>query len=347
MALVGLHAPRPGRAARLDLRSRLQGGLGAGAAHARPLAAQLAIYLGYVHYGVLGATLVGAGLRAAVVPDGRRARLGLRRATAASGWMQAVFYGVGAGGDRHHRASAPTSSRRKTIGNDRLLVGDLPRQRRRDRRHRVGNRLAVPRRRRARLAVSRAAADGSRSTPSPRARVRPAAGRPGAPAAADSARALARSRASSPTPAAFVFGSGLAIVPFLYGGVVKEYGWLDRPAVPRRRGRGDDHAGPGRHHRRLHRLPGRRVLAGAVVAALATFLPCYLLTIIPGAVLQEARQAAGHRRLRRRRDGRRDRRDRRRGDRPRPALDHRLGHRRIGARHRRRRCGASRSCRNR
>lgn len=25
---------------------------------------------------------------------------------------------------------------------------------------------------------------------------------------------------------AFVFGSGLAIVPFLYGGVVKEYGWL-------------------------------------------------------------------------------------------------------------------------
>lgn len=26
---------------------------------------------------------------------------------------------------------------------------------------------------------------------------------------------------------AFVFGSGLAIVPFLYGGVVKEYGWLD------------------------------------------------------------------------------------------------------------------------
>jgi chromate transporter len=26
---------------------------------------------------------------------------------------------------------------------------------------------------------------------------------------------------------AFVFGSGLAIVPFLYGGVVQEYGWLN------------------------------------------------------------------------------------------------------------------------
>ena len=26
---------------------------------------------------------------------------------------------------------------------------------------------------------------------------------------------------------AFVFGSGLAIIPFLYGGVVTEYGWLN------------------------------------------------------------------------------------------------------------------------
>ena len=36
---------------------------------------------------------------------------------------------------------------------------------------------------------------------------------------------------------AFVFGSGLAIVPFLYGGVVKEYRLAQRSAVPRRRGR--------------------------------------------------------------------------------------------------------------
>lgn len=79
---------------------------------------------------------------------------------------------------------------------------------------------------------------------------------------------------------AFVFGSGLAIVPFLYGGTVKEYGWLnaqqflDAVAV-------------------AMITPGPVVIttgfigylvagfSGATVAALATFLPCYLLTIIP------------------------------------------------------------------
>lgn len=79
---------------------------------------------------------------------------------------------------------------------------------------------------------------------------------------------------------AFVFGSGLAIVPFLYGGVVKENGWLneqqflDAVAV-------------------AMITPGPVVITvgfigyliagvpGACVAALATFLPCYLLTILP------------------------------------------------------------------
>lgn len=79
---------------------------------------------------------------------------------------------------------------------------------------------------------------------------------------------------------AFVFGSGLAIVPFLYGGVVTEYRWLsekqfvDAVAV-------------------AMITPGPVVitvgfigylvagLPGACVAAAGTFLPCYLFTILP------------------------------------------------------------------
>ena len=79
---------------------------------------------------------------------------------------------------------------------------------------------------------------------------------------------------------AFVFGSGLAIVPFLYGGVVHDYQWLnerqfvDAVAV-------------------AMITPGPVVitvgfigyliagLPGAVVAASGTFLPCYLFTILP------------------------------------------------------------------
>lgn len=79
---------------------------------------------------------------------------------------------------------------------------------------------------------------------------------------------------------AFVFGSGLAIVPFLYGGVVKEYHWLneqqflDAVAV-------------------AMITPGPVVITvgfigylvagfnGAALAALGVFLPCYILTVLP------------------------------------------------------------------
>jgi chromate transporter len=78
---------------------------------------------------------------------------------------------------------------------------------------------------------------------------------------------------------AFVFGSGLAIIPFLHGGVVNEFNWLsekqflDAVAV-------------------AMITPGPVVITvafigylvagfpGACVAALATFLPCYLITVI-------------------------------------------------------------------
>jgi len=79
---------------------------------------------------------------------------------------------------------------------------------------------------------------------------------------------------------AFVFGSGLAIVPFLHGGVVQQFAWLDErqfldavavamitpgPVVITVGFIGYLVAGP----------------AGAAVAALATFVPCYLFTVIP------------------------------------------------------------------
>src|SRR6478609_3347902 len=59
-----------------------------------PLAAQLAIYLGYVHFGILGATLCGL---AFVIPSfAMVVAIGVAY-TAFGGlsWMQAVFYGVG------------------------------------------------------------------------------------------------------------------------------------------------------------------------------------------------------------------------------------------------------------
>jgi len=79
---------------------------------------------------------------------------------------------------------------------------------------------------------------------------------------------------------AFVFGSGLAIVPFLYGGVVQHYGWLDdrqfldAVAV-------------------AMITPGPVVitvgfigylvggLTGATLAAIGVFMPVYLFVIIP------------------------------------------------------------------
>src|SRR6266404_7072710 len=85
-----------------------------------PLAAQLAIYLGYVHYRIIGATLVGV---AFVLPSFVMVvALGwaYRRYNNDLPWVQAVFYGVGAAviGIIAHSAYKLT---RKTIGRDPLL----------------------------------------------------------------------------------------------------------------------------------------------------------------------------------------------------------------------------------
>src|SRR5204863_6502232 len=84
-----------------------------------PLAAQLAIYLGYVHYRIRGATLVGL---AFVLPSFVMV-VALGWAYVRYGglsWMQAVFYGVGAAviGIIAHSAYKLT---KKSIGGDALL----------------------------------------------------------------------------------------------------------------------------------------------------------------------------------------------------------------------------------
>src|SRR6201988_5127657 len=84
-----------------------------------PLAAQLGIYLGYVHYRVVGATVAGI---AFVLPSFLMV-VALGWAYAQYGglsWMQAVFYGVGAAVVGIIAMSAYKLTR-KTIGKDRLL----------------------------------------------------------------------------------------------------------------------------------------------------------------------------------------------------------------------------------
>ena len=98
--------------------------------------------------------------------------------------------------------------------------------------------------------------------------------------AADSTGVLAQILLFFTKAGAFVFGSGLAIVPFLHQGVVQQFGWLNE-------------------HQFLDAVavamitPGPVVitvafigflvagLAGAILAAVGIFLPVYVFTIVP------------------------------------------------------------------
>lgn len=235
-----------------------------------PLAAQLSIYLGYVHYGFLGATLVGL---AFVLPSFLMV-LALGFAYQLYGglsWMQAVFYGISAG-VIGIIAFSSYKLVNKSLGKDKILWG-----------------------------IFMASAIVTVITQSENVLLFLGAGC--LYWLMKSPPKLFKFNVFSPVflqaqtmavensvlwniffffgkAGAFVFGSGLAIVPFLYAGVVKEFGWLneqqflDSVAV-------------------AMITPGPVVitvgfigylvagLKGACVAALATFLPCYFLTILP------------------------------------------------------------------
>jgi chromate transporter len=241
-----------------------------------PLAAQLGIYLGYVHYRVLGATLAGI---AFVLPSFLMV-VALGWAYVRFGgisWMQAVFYGVGAAVTGIIAMSARKLTV-KTLGRDRLLWA-------------VYLTLAVvtvvTESEVAWLLVAGGVLVWLLRAP-PRWARRGTLGAvsvaelPLAAAVLGSAdlSLLAQIGIFFAKAGTFVFGSGLAIVPFLYGGVVTEHHWLnekqfvDAVAV-------------------AMITPGPVVITvgfigyliagikGATVAALATFIPCYLFTIIP------------------------------------------------------------------
>jgi chromate transporter len=241
-----------------------------------PLAAQLAIYIGYIHYRILGSTLVGL---AFVLPSFFMV-VALGWAYTLYGglpWMQAVFYGVGASviGIIAFSAYKLTT---KTIGREWLLwaiflvtalvtilteteqvllfllAGIL-----------VWLVKAPPK-------LSWRKTKIVSVVPLPLASLFAAIGVTGG--------TLWTLFTFFAFAGAFVFGSGLAIIPFLYGGVVQQHHWLtdhqfvDAVAV-------------------AMITPGPVVItvgfigflvagfAGASVAALGTFLPCYLFTIVP------------------------------------------------------------------
>jgi chromate transporter len=239
-----------------------------------PLAAQTAIYLGYVHYRILGATLVGI---AFVLPSFLMV-VGLGWAYKLYGglvWMQAVFYGVGASviGIIALSAYKLTS---KTIGKDRVLwVIYIV----------VAVVTVITESEQVLLFLAAGILVWLVKAP-PKIKWGRAMGFAGLTAlpvamasAADKGKLL-NIFTFFVKAGAFVFGSGLAIVPFLYGGVVKEHHWLtdrqfiDAVAV-------------------AMITPGPVVitvgfigflvagLPGAIIAALGTFLPCYLFTVIP------------------------------------------------------------------
>lgn len=236
-----------------------------------PLAAQLAIYLGYIRAGVLGATAVAV---AFVLPSFLMV-LGLSAAYVRYGglpWMQGAFYGIGAAVIGIIARSAFKLTK-LTLGKDKLLWVIF-----------------------AILAVSTALTSqeiiwlfllGGAVNLLAKAFPARVPGRPmhsllfspGVLATLGIGGTLLEIFVYFAKAGLFVFGSGLAVVPFLYGGVVQGHHWLtdqqfvDAVAV-------------------AMITPGPVVItvafigylvagvAGATAAALGIFLPVYLVVIL-------------------------------------------------------------------
>jgi chromate transporter len=241
-----------------------------------PLAAQTAIYMGYVHYRILGATLAGL---AFVLPSFFMV-VALGWAYSKFGgltWMQAVFYGVGAAVIGIIAMSAHKLTV-KSVGKDKLLWAIFLI---------LASVTVITESESAWLFLAAGIVVWLWRSPPKRwsggtlATIVPV----DIPQTSALLTTLDWSLLTQiglffAKAGAFVFGSGLAIVPFLYGGVVTEYHWLnekqfvDAVAV-------------------AMITPGPVVITvgfigyivagfpGACVASLATFLPCYLFTIIP------------------------------------------------------------------
>jgi len=245
-----------------------------------PLAAQLGIYLGYVHYGVLGATLAGI---AFVLPSFFMVLIiGIAyKIYGGLPWMQAIFYGVGA----CVIGIISLSAYKLTLKSIGKLNADAMKK----------NWLlwafyffaavftVITRKEPVTLFVGAGLLYMFVKAP-PKFLKRSAMSLIllGAPSVIwlDHGDRITDIALFFTKAGAFVFGSGLAIVPFLHGGVVNQFHWLnekeflDAVAV-------------------AMITPGPVVItvgfigyltagvAGASVAALATFLPCYLLTVIP------------------------------------------------------------------
>jgi chromate transporter len=232
-----------------------------------PLAAQLAVWLGWTRAGAAGATAAGV---AFVLPSFLLVLLLSVVYVRYGGlaWLRSAFYGVGAAAIAIMARSAWKLAR-LTLQRDRLLWCIA-----------AANALIVGITESERVTVLLASGLVVLA-------VRGAPGPGHLPVVAGAVSWLTLAPTGSLlqlggyffTAGAVVFGSGLAIVPFLYGGVVQEFGWLsDRQFV-------DSIA--------VSMItPGPVVItvafigylvagpAGATVSALAVFLPVYVITVL-------------------------------------------------------------------